>query len=85
MHKQTTQTHTHTHTHTHLPGVHRKLGVEHAGRYAELLEEELETVAALHSTHEQQRLPAHQPQFEERVDEQELVLLVAVHAVLRQL
>lgn len=73
------------HTDTHLPGLHGKLGVQHTSWDTELLEEELEAVAAFHGAHEHQGLAPHQPQLEECVDEQELVLLVTLDAVLLQL
>lgn len=67
------------------PGLDGQLRIEDAGGDAELLQEELEAVAAVHGAHEQQRLPADQLQLQQRVDEQELVLLLAFDGVLLQL
>lgn len=67
------------------PGVHGQLRVEHAGGNAKLLHEELEPVAPVQRSDKHQRLALNQPQPEQRVDEQELVLLLAPDAVLLQL
>lgn len=68
-----------------LPGVHREFGVEDAGRNAELLQEQLESVTTIHLVDENERLASHQAQFEKCVDEEELVLLLTFHTVLLQL
>lgn len=67
------------------PGPDRQLGVQNAGGNTELLQEEFEPVAPVHGSHKQQRLTLDQPQLQQRVDEQELVLLIAFDAVLLQL
>lgn len=68
-----------------LPRVHRKFGVEDAGGNAELLQEKLEPVTAIQPADEYERLASHQAQFQECVDEEELVLLLTLNAVLLQL
>ena len=68
-----------------LPGLDGQLGVENAGRNAELFQEQLESVASVHRSHKHQRLALNQPQPQQRVDEQELVLLLTLDAVLLQL
>lgn len=67
------------------PGPDRQLRVENAGGDTELLQEELEPVAPVHGSHEQQRLTLNQSQLQQRVDKQELVLLLTLDAVLLQL
>lgn len=67
------------------PGLHWQLRVEHAGGNAKLLHEQLEPVAPVQRSDKHQRLALNQPQPEQRVDEQELVLLLAPDAVLLQL
>lgn len=68
-----------------LPGLDGQLGVEHAGGNTELFQEQLESVASVHRSHKHQRLALNQPQPQQRVDEQELVLLLTFDAVLLQL
>lgn len=67
------------------PGLDGKLRVQHAGRDAELLQEELEAVAALDGADEDQRLSSHQAKLQQGVDQQELVLFFTLDAVLLQL
>lgn len=68
-----------------VPGLDGQLGVEHAGGNTELFQEQLESVASVHRSHKHQRLALNQPQPQQRVDEQELVLLLTFDAVLLQL
>lgn len=67
------------------PGVHRELRVEHAGRDAELLQEEFEAVAAVNGPDEDEGLAPDQGQLEQGVDEQELILLLTADVVLCEL
>lgn len=67
------------------PGLDRQLGVKNAGRNTKLLQKQFEPVAPLHCSHKHQRLALNQPQPQQRVDEQELVLLLTFDAVLLQL
>lgn len=69
----------------HSPGLDGQLRVEDAGGDPELLQEQFEAVAAVQGSHEHQRLPLNQAQLQQRVDEQELVLLLTLEAVLLQL
>lgn len=68
-----------------LPRMHREFGVENTGRNAELLQEKLQPVTAIQTADEYERLASHQAQFEECVDEEELVFLLTFHTVLLQL
>lgn len=67
------------------PGLHRQLRVKHAGRNAKLFQEQFEPVAPVQRSNKQQCLALNQPQPQQRVDEQELVLLLTLDAVLLQL
>lgn len=67
------------------PGLHGQLRVEHAGGNAKLLQEQLEPVAPVQRSDKHQRLALNQPQPQQSVDEQKLVLLLAPDAVLLQL
>lgn len=67
------------------PGLNGQLRVEHAGRNTELFQEQFKSVASVHCSHKHQRLALDQSQLQQCVDEQELVLLLALNAVLLQL
>lgn len=67
------------------PGLDGQLRVEHTGGNPKLLQEQFESVTSVHGSHEHQRLALDQPQPQQRVDEQELVLLLTFEAVLLQL
>lgn len=67
------------------PGLHRQLRVKHTGRNAKLFQEQFEPVAPVQRSNKHQRLALNQPQPQQRVDEQELVLLLTLDAVLLQL
>lgn len=69
-----------------LPGAGGQLGIEGAGGDPELLEEELEAVAAGGGPHKEQGTSPQHPQFEEGAEQQELLLLrPAAHPELPQL
>lgn len=67
------------------PGLDGQLRVQHTGRNPKLLQKQFESVASVHRAHKQQRLALNQLQPQQRVDEQELVLLLTLDAVLLQL
>ncbi|TNN41982.1 hypothetical protein EYF80_047849 [Liparis tanakae] len=67
------------------PGLDGQLRVEDAGGDPELLQEQFEPVAPVHRAHKDQRLALDQTQLQQRVDQQELVLLATLDAVLLQL
>ncbi len=60
----------------HRPGVDWQLRVEHTGRDGELLQEQLEPVAPVYCVDEHDRFTAYQSQFQQRVDQRELILLL---------
>ena len=55
------------------PGVQRQFRVQHTTLDRELLEEELETVAAIYVVDEQNAFPFDQPEFQDHVGQEELV------------
>lgn len=67
------------------PGLDGQLGVKNAGRNPKLFQKQFEPVASVHCSHKHQCLALNQPQPQQRVDEQELVLLLTFDAVLLQL
>lgn len=67
------------------PGMDRQLRVKNTGRNTKLFHKQFEPVAPVHCSHKHQRLALNQPQPQQRVDEQELVLLLTFDAVLLQL
>lgn len=67
------------------PGVDRQLRVEYTGGDAELFQEQFESVAPLHCPNKHQGLALNQVQFQQGVDEQELVLFLTLNTVLLQL
>lgn len=67
------------------PGLNGQLGVENTGRDTKLFQKEFEPVAPVHCSHKHQRLALNQSQPQQRVDQQELVLLLTSDAVLLQL
>lgn len=65
--------------------MNRQFRVQDTSRDAELLQKQLEPVTAVHVADEYERLPSNQAELQERVDEQELILLLTFDAVLLEL
>lgn len=67
------------------PGVDRQLRIEYTGGDAELFQEQFESVAPFHCPNKHQGLALNQVQFQQGVDEQELILFLTLNTVLLQL
>lgn len=65
--------------------MNRQFRVQDACGNAKLLQEQFESVTSIHSADKYERLPSNQSELQEGVDEQKLVLLLTLHAVLLEL